>query len=136
NYQLHRSRFRPGRPTRAGAKVYYHFINREDEPIPIRARTDDRGEFSFALTPKDVPLSADATQSDPLKTGHIVIKANGFTFAWRGTAKGAADSDFRLARDDTPIEGRILDLQGKPLGGLKVSILSMAVPEKGDLTPF
>ncbi len=120
----------------AGAKVYYHFITREDEPIPVRAHTDARGRFSFTLTPKDVPLSADATQSDPLKTGHIVVKADGFTFAWRGVAKGSADVEFRLARDDTPIQGRILDLQGKPLAGLKISVLSMAEPDKGDLTPF
>jgi RNA polymerase sigma factor (sigma-70 family) len=126
----------PDGQTVAGAKVYYYFVTRADEPIPIRAVTDARGRFSFTLAPKDVPLSADAITSDPRQTGHVVVKADGFTFAWLAARKQTADLTLRLARDDAPVEGRIVDLQGKPVAGLGVSVLGVAAPDKGDLAAF
>ena len=124
-----------GKPI-AGVKVYYHFIVRQEEPLPVRAATDAQGRFTFKLTPKDIPLSADAYQADPRRTGHVIVKADGFTFAWHGVAKQQTDLTLRVAVDDTPLAGRIIDLQGKPLAGLRVTALSVAAPEKGDLTPF
>jgi RNA polymerase sigma factor (sigma-70 family) len=124
-----------GKPL-AGAKVYYHFITHQEEPLPVRATTDAQGRFAFTLTPKDVPLSADSVQSEPRNTGHVIVKADGFTFAWHGIAKKQTDLTLRVAADDTPLTGRIIDLQGKPLAGLRVTALSVAAPEKGDLTPL
>jgi RNA polymerase sigma factor (sigma-70 family) len=124
-----------GKPV-VGAKVYYHFITREEVPIPVRATTDTDGRFAFTLTQSDVPLSAEAGQNDPLKTGHVIVKADGYTYAWRAVAKQTTDLGFQVARDDTPLEGRILDLQGKPLAGLNVGVWGMAATDKGDLTPF
>jgi RNA polymerase sigma factor (sigma-70 family) len=124
-----------GKPV-AGAKVHYHFITREKEPIPVRAVTDADGRFSFTLTRKDVPLSADAIQSDPLRTGQVIVKTDGFTFAWQGRRKEAGDLLLQLARDDVPIEGRFVDLEGKPLAGLRITAMSVAAPEKGDLSAF
>ncbi len=124
-----------GKPV-AGAKVYYYFLTYQEEALPVRALTDAQGRFAFALRPKDVPLSADTRQADPRKTGHIVVKADGFTFAWHSVAKKQTDLTLRVAADDTPLTGRIIDLQGKPLAGLRVTARSAAAPEKGDLTPF
>jgi RNA polymerase sigma factor (sigma-70 family) len=120
----------------ASAKVYYYFITREESPLPVRATSDADGRFAFTLTPNDVPLSADAAQRDPLKAGHVIVKADGHTFAWRFAGKGTSDLVFQVARDDTPLEGHIVDLQGKALAGLRISVLGMAAPDKGDLTPF
>jgi RNA polymerase sigma factor (sigma-70 family) len=124
-----------GKPV-ADARVYYSFITREAERVPVRATTAADGRFSFTLTQKDVPLSADATQSDPLRTGQVVVKAEGFTFAWAAAAKPGEDLSLQLAADDVPVEGRIVDLQGKPLAGLQVSALSAAAPMQGDLSAF
>ncbi|HEY7312754.1 MAG TPA: sigma-70 family RNA polymerase sigma factor [Gemmataceae bacterium] len=120
----------------AGAKVYYYFITRQEARLPVRATTDAQGRFAFTLTPKDVPLSADAERSDPRKSGHVVVKADGFTFAWHGIAKQQTDLTFHVAPDDNPVVGRIINLEGKPLAGLRVTAWSAAAPEKGDLTPF
>ncbi len=120
----------------AGAKVYYYFLTYQEEAIPVRTTTDAQGRFAFTLTSKDVPLSADAQQADPRKSGHIVVKADGFTFAWHHVAKQQRDWTFDVAADDTSLTGRIIDLQGKPLAGLRVTAWSVAAPEKGDLTPF
>ncbi len=133
-----------GKPV-ARAKVYYHFITLQDEPLPVRATTDAQGRFSFSLTRKDVPLSADAIEvDDPLKNGQVIVKAAGFTYGWRMVTNQQTDlatnqrTDLRLQlfHDDTPVEGRIVDLQGKPLAGLRVSALSVAALEKGELAPF
>jgi RNA polymerase sigma factor (sigma-70 family) len=124
-----------GKPV-AGAKVYYHFITREDEPIPVRTATDSQGRFSFTLTRKDVPLSADAIQADPRKIGQVIVKADGFTFAWRTATGKAEELNLQLGQDEAPMEGRMVDLQGKPLAGLRVSTLSVFAPEKGDLSAF
>jgi hypothetical protein len=120
----------------ADARVYYSFITREADPVPVRATTAADGRFSFTLTPKDVPLSADAIQSDPLRAGQVVVKAEGFTFAWAATAKPGEDLSLQLAGDEVPVEGRIVDLQGKPLAGLRISALSAAAPAQGDLSAF
>jgi RNA polymerase sigma factor (sigma-70 family) len=120
----------------AGAKVYYHFITSETLPIPARATTDAEGRFSFTLGPKDVPLSADATRDPPLRAGQVVAKADGFTYGWSLAPKQPGDLVLRLARDTTPIEGRMVDLQGKPLAGLRVTVWSIAAPESGDLSGY
>ncbi|MHB1424222.1 MAG: sigma-70 family RNA polymerase sigma factor [Gemmataceae bacterium] len=119
-----------------GAKVYYYFITLQEEAVPVRAVTNAQGRFEFTLTPKDVPLWADASQADPRQSGFLVVKADGSTFAWHRAAKDHTDVTLHVAADDTPLTGRIIDLQGKPLAGLHVSARSVAAPEKGDLTPF
>jgi len=124
-----------GKPV-AGAKVYYYFLTREDVPIPVRATTDATGRFEFVLTPKDVPLSADTENANALKSGFVVVKADGFAFAWRSRMKLTTDLSFRMARDDAPIEGRILDLQGKPVEGARVTVLGAAESGKDDLADF
>ncbi len=126
-----------GKPI-AGARVYFQFATLQEEPIPVRATTEAQGRFAFTLTRKDIPLSADARQADPRKMGHVIVKAEGFTFAWQYAAlmQTPQDSTLHVAADDTPLTGRIIDLQGRPLAGLRVSAWSAAASEKGDLTPF
>lgn len=120
----------------AGAKVYYYFLTHQEEALPVRATTDAQGRFAFTLTPKDIPLSADAEHADPRKMGQVIVKADGFTFAWHGVAKQHRNLTLHVAADSTPLTGRLIDLQGKPLAGLRVTAWSVAAPETGDLAPF
>jgi protocatechuate 3,4-dioxygenase beta subunit len=126
---------RDGKPVQ-GAKVYYYFVTRDDVPTPVRATTDADGKFAFALTPKDVPLSPGFSEVDPLKAGFVVVKADNFTFAWQSARKQTSDLKFQLAGDDSPINGRILDLQGKPIPGVRVSVLGAAASDKSSLDDF
>jgi RNA polymerase sigma factor (sigma-70 family) len=124
-----------GKPV-AGAKVYRYFVTREDEPVPVRATTDADGRFRFTITRKDVPLSANAIGADPLQTGFVVAKADGYTYAW-GLASGEPMlTTLQVAKDDAPLTGRIVDLQGKPIAGVKVTAYGAASPGKGDLGEF
>src|SRR5262249_36269829 len=59
---------------------------------------------------------------------------------WQG-----GDIPIKLPKDDVPIAGRILDLQGKPLAGVKVRVRGVQWPtesnsrsteDKGDLSDF
>jgi RNA polymerase sigma factor (sigma-70 family) len=119
-----------------GAKVYYYFVTRDEVPTPVRARTDADGRFSFALSPNDVPLSPGFSETSPFKTGFIVVKADGFTFGWQSSRQQTTDLAIKLARDEMPLEGRILDLQGKPIAGVRVSVLAAATSDKGSLDDF
>jgi RNA polymerase sigma factor (sigma-70 family) len=131
-----------GKPV-TGAKVYYHFCSGEYEPHPVRASTDAQGRFAFTLSRNDVPDSALAEDSDPLKLGHIIVKADGFAYAWRsfaGAPRGRGKSDlnpiYRVARDNAPVEGRLVNLEGKPLPNLRISVLSAAASDHADLADF
>ena len=42
----------------------------------------------------------------------------------------------RLVRDDVPIDGRIIDLEGRPVPGATVRLVEMDTPLQGDLTPW
>jgi RNA polymerase sigma factor (sigma-70 family) len=119
-----------------GAKVYYYFVTRDEVPAPIRARTDADGRFAFTLGSKDVPLSPGFSETSPFKTGFIVVKADGFTFGWQSSRQQTTDLAIKLARDEMPLEGRILDLQGKPIAGVRVSVLAAATSDKGSLDDF
>src|SRR5581483_4019932 len=102
-----------GKPV-AGANIYFHFITHAAAPMPVRAVTNAQGRFAFALTPGDVPPTASAADHDPRQYGQVVAKADGFTFGWQAVrSPRAGDLELRLARDDTPVEGRVIDLQGR-----------------------
>jgi hypothetical protein len=42
----------------------------------------------------------------------------------------------KLVKDDVPLEGRVVDLEGKPVGGVTVRILSFAANDGEDLKPW
>jgi RNA polymerase sigma factor (sigma-70 family) len=69
---------------------------------------------------------------------YVVAAAEGHGLAWarvRPEASGALT--LRLVKDDVPIQGRIIDLQGKPVAGATVRIDGeLFVPTKGDLADW
>jgi protocatechuate 3,4-dioxygenase beta subunit len=123
-----------GKPI-AGAKLYQayrvEFIDRDAPPAPkVRGTTGPDGRFHFTI-PK-----ADLT-SAPRTTLQVVAIAKGFGPDWVEIQKPAAgELTLRLVKDDVPITGRILDLEGKPIRGavIRPSIL-MTTPEE-NLTPW
>jgi len=53
------------------------------------------------------------------------------------SSRNAGELTLRLVKDDVPIQGRVLDLQGKPVAGVMVRIdPELFVPTKGDLTDW
>ncbi len=69
----------------------------------------------------------------------LVATAPGFGPGWvRGLFKAADPGELtvRLAEDGPPIEGRIVDLEGRPVAGARVRSVHLLVPPDGDPTAW
>jgi RNA polymerase sigma factor (sigma-70 family) len=120
-----------GKPC-AGAKVYVNPHLAQGE-LPVLATTDSTGRFQV-----QVPgvLLTDPTTGMPSYGLHVLATAPGYGPGAVSVREGedAAKLELRLAKDDVPLVGRIEDLEGKPVEGAKVSILSVRAVKDGDLT--
>jgi RNA polymerase sigma factor (sigma-70 family) len=67
----------------------------------------------------------------------LAARAAGYGPGWVYLAKPEAGADvtLRLAKDDIPIEGRIFDLEGRPVPGATVSTDEILATPDEDLTP-
>ncbi len=118
----------------AGAKLLLDYSPDWEHPTyPVRATSGPDGGFRFTL-------DASAFQPDGgmEKWVRVAAKAPGFGL---GLSDGAEDDNdreltVRLAPDDAPIEGRLVDLEGRPVVGASVRIKTFWAPMVGDLSPF
>ncbi len=101
-----------------GAKVYA-LIYQPEKPRPPEpvAVTGADGRYRFAA---------------PKESCQIVATADGYGPAW-DLADGKSETTLRLAKDDVPVRGRVLDLQGKPVGGVAVSVNAIKASPTGKL---
>ena len=109
-----------GKPV-AGATVTVVMASVSNEPKAIReaAETDAEGRYRVAL-PKEKFEAVIA--SGPWASTTVLATAPGLgpdMASFRSPQEG--DVDLRLVPDDVPIEGRLLDLEGRPVVGAKVS---------------
>jgi RNA polymerase sigma factor (sigma-70 family) len=102
----------------------FHDAATEDWPAPRRLKIGGAdGRFEVVLSRETLSLSG------PNRKGHPMIAALAPRFgpAWVELGPDSADKELtlRLRRDDVPIEGRILNLEGKPVSGLNVYMASL-----------
>ena len=87
-------------------------------PTQGRAVTDGDGRFSFPEPPGE----------------DVFVTADGFAPAWVIKLGKTEDNPLRLAKDDVPVRGRLLDLQGQPVAGATVRVHALrGRPRKGKL---
>jgi RNA polymerase sigma factor (sigma-70 family) len=98
------------------------------------AKSGADGAFRLSAPPR----AAQAADGDPFEATRLMATAAGY-----GLAVGKSDPlglpedlTVRLAHDDVPVRGRILDLQGKPLAGVTVRVTRLCAPTAGDLGPW
>jgi RNA polymerase sigma factor (sigma-70 family) len=119
----------------SGAKVYlvehYHL---PEKPQHVETSSGADGAFRLSTTARTEPGAED----NPFETTALMATAAGYGPAIyeHNPLEPTGDLTLRLVRDDVPIHGRILDLQGKPLAGVTVRVLSLATPAAGDLSPW
>jgi RNA polymerase sigma factor (sigma-70 family) len=104
-------------------------------PVHVEARSTAGGAFRLRVPPPDSRrLADDASWS----TISVVATVEGYGAAFDGgdASEPAADLTLQLVKDDVPVRGRILDLQGKPLAGVTVRVEELSAPGDGDLTPW
>jgi protocatechuate 3,4-dioxygenase beta subunit len=101
------------------------------------ATTDASGTFTLAM-PR-VILERSARNETGMMPPRLVASAPGFgpgVVELGDQLSETHDVTLRLARDDVPIEGRIVDLQGKPIAGVKVEISGLYGNRRGDLNQW
>jgi RNA polymerase sigma factor (sigma-70 family) len=91
--------------------------------LPERAKTAADGSFELAVT---------AAELD--KQATVVATAEGFAPDWVkvGEVKPDRPVSLRLHRDNLPVSGRILSLEGKPIAGVTVEVVRVGKYTDGD----
>jgi RNA polymerase sigma factor (sigma-70 family) len=122
------------------AKLLFLYHSGRNIPKKVWSTSTADGRFTFALPAKEVEMGGygGGFWEKPWENTYVLAAADGYGFAVARVGKsGATDLMLRLVKDDVPIRGRILDLQGKPVAGVQVRINgSLYTPEKGDLTAW
>jgi protocatechuate 3,4-dioxygenase beta subunit len=97
--------------------------------VSVRATTDKDGLFQFQVPAADFGPQGKTT---------LAASAQGFGPDWiELTTEHRNDLTLRLVKDDVPIEGRVLDLEGKPIAGVTIEVQRLARKAKDeDLTSW
>jgi RNA polymerase sigma factor (sigma-70 family) len=124
-----------GKPV-VGAKLYALYYTPKALPVPARATSDKDGAFRFSIAKADFDRS---TAAEPWGQTTVVAVAEGHGLGLppfeTGRRWDPANQTLLCPKDDAPISGRILDLQGKPIAGVSVVVQGLYWPRKGDLAP-
>jgi RNA polymerase sigma factor (sigma-70 family) len=118
-----------GKPV-AGAKLYLNTFNPKDPTHTVRATsgTDGRFELSFARS------ELNHTYTDN-PVGQVIAVGEGLGFDVALVGEPGKDGELTLHLvKDVPINGRIVDLEGKPVNGAKVRVTDVLAYKGEDLT--
>jgi RNA polymerase sigma factor (sigma-70 family) len=118
-----------------GAKLVFIYASAEKAPEKVWATTAADGRFHFSVARS---IGGEARAGSSWDNTYVVAAAEGHGLAWaRVRPETSGDLTLRLVKDDVPIQGRIIDLQGKPVAGATIRIDGeLLVPTKGDLTEW
>jgi RNA polymerase sigma factor (sigma-70 family) len=73
------------------------------------------------------------------RPARVVASAPGFGPGWAepgARSDALKDVKLQLIKDDLPIKGRVLDLEGRPVAGAKIKTSSLLSPPGGDMSPW
>jgi beta-lactamase regulating signal transducer with metallopeptidase domain len=128
-----------GKPV-ADAKLHLAYFGYNGQGTPaIRATTDAKGQFRIVVSQGDF---VDTTYDAPWTTAQVVASSAGFGLGWADAAKeedakcDPRNLTIRLAHEDGPISGRLVDLEGRPVAGATVRHQEILEPEQGDLSAW
>ena len=103
----------------------------QQSPKPI-GTSGPNGRFDVEIPPNALAGSANQRES-PLLSPFLAALASGFGPAWVkiDIATRGTDLTLKLRRDDVPIVGQIIGLEGWPVSGVSVRVMAIgAVPER------
>jgi protocatechuate 3,4-dioxygenase beta subunit len=117
-----------GKPAR-GAKVY-----RSDTRFRSMDHDPRTAEFLAETGPDgSVRLSPDVTKAAMDRQEQVLATAEGSGPAFADPSVGDGMKLLRLVRDDVPIRGRVLDVEGRPVAGASVQVVSILWHPSGKL---
>ncbi|HLJ98160.1 MAG TPA: sigma-70 family RNA polymerase sigma factor [Gemmataceae bacterium] len=123
-----------GKPV-AGARLYQTFwVELIGSHLPPAARlcgtSGPDGRFQ-------ITVSSAGLEKIPKAIPQIVAVADGFGLDWvRLDRPEVQEWTLRLVKDDQPITGRILDLEGRPIPGVMIRPSQVMASPEEDLTPW
>jgi RNA polymerase sigma factor (sigma-70 family) len=124
-----------GKPVK-DARVFLYSATRSPKPLVARATTEANGHFSFEVKRSEFDAATFELSATPWSNGHLIASVSGLGLAWTRDLRPGQDAELLFVLDDVPIEGRILNLEGKPVAGAKVRVLWDLHPAGGDLTTW
>lgn len=115
-----------------GASVRLMILADHHNTPEHRAVSDPDGRFVISVSQVVYKRLIEHTRGE---TARLVASAPGFGFGWADPSGNKA-LVIRLAKDDVPIEGRILDSNGQPIAGATVKTHNLWAAADEDLGPF
>ncbi len=124
-----------GRPL-PGARLWLAFQGTDwtwSTRVPrVRTTTGPDGRFDLTVSDDDPEVSRALRMTSGMPGGfgaiQVVATADGFGPRWTSLAGTKGDIDLRLVKDDIPIEGRLVSLEGRPISGIEVRTLRVEDP--------
>jgi RNA polymerase sigma factor (sigma-70 family) len=113
-----------GKPL-AGAEIFlWTKAFKDKNDVTVKTTSSDDGRFRLTVTRADLERNA-----------QLVATAKDYGPDWLGSSEIAKGGELtlRLVKDDVPINGRILDLEGRPVAGASLYVIRV---EQGDLKHF
>jgi RNA polymerase sigma factor (sigma-70 family) len=102
--------------------------------MDTKTKADGDGRFRFGLPRSEVD---EALQLGPFASITVLATAEGLGPDWAAMSKDfSQDISLQLVEDDVPIAGRILDLEGKPVAGAKITRGPIRAYGASGLDPF
>jgi hypothetical protein len=118
----------------AGAKLYLSYYGSREPRPKVRAVSGADGRFRFAFA--KLEISEPTWRPEAWRVAAVVAVAPGIGSDWTPAARvEKGELTLRLVKDEYPIDGRILDTEGRPVAGVTVRRLEILTTAKEDLTP-
>jgi RNA polymerase sigma factor (sigma-70 family) len=122
----------------AGAKLYLHSSRPGASPYPVRATSGADGRFEFRCARSELANTvSDDRGSASGPRGGVMAAAKGYGCDWATVGEGGKEGELTLRLvQDVPIRGRILDPDGKPVAGARLTVEWVSAPRGDDLAGY
>jgi RNA polymerase sigma factor (sigma-70 family) len=111
----------------AGAKLYLGYTGPKDMEYPVRATSGNDGSFQFTVDRSEMDKA-----SEDYPTIHVMAVADGHGCDWAPLGPAGEELTLRLTKD-LPISVRILDPEGQPVAGARLTVMSVSAAKGDDL---
>ena len=116
--------------------VRWYFSHAIERKPLAEAQSDGEGRFQISY--RKSQFNVDVKRENQWKEVVVSAFKPGFGPDWASCdelAPGEA-AELRLSSDDLPITGRVLDLEGRPLAGVRVGVGTFQSPKAADLSEW
>src|SRR5262249_5709319 len=122
-----------GRPIEGASVRISYVVMGEPRTAEIRGESGPGGRFAIRV-PRAVLVPPDEGQ--PATGALVVATARGYCLGVVALGGPIPNLTIRLKKDDLPIEGRVIDLEGRPVAGASIRTTAVYQSYTGDLSDW